>query len=334
MEIWAISDGRAGFAAQARGLSQAVAALSGAISVEQTIDCRWPLHLLPAFAFARGWHRYPIATAAVPTIAIACGSRSAAAAIILRRHGAFSVFIQNPPFSSRHFDLVVAPAHDQVKGANVIETIGAVSEVTAQSLVRRQQAAQRRFSHIPAPRIGVLIGGSNRAFSLTSEDCLQLAQELKSTAHESGGGILATISRRTGKAQAETLARQLNGEAAFCWYGGDENPYPDILAAADFLLVSGDSVNMLSEACAAAKPVFIWTPPPRRSLSARHHRKKFLSFHQSLVALGLARPWRGVLEHWEVPGLQETASAARAVWTRFQAQQERPPLSDHERDRR
>ena len=318
MEIWAVCDGGAGFAAQARGLARAVATLCGGEVVEKTVAPTAAFALLPGAVFARRWLTFA-ALHGAPAIAIVTGTRAAAVGIALRARGAFVVFVQKPPFAARYFDVVVAPMHDRLRGDNVVVTLGAVGEVTADSVPARAASAQRKFAAIPQPRVGALIGGGNRAFDFSPTDAQRLADELTAAANTVGGGILATASRRTGAAQADRLAQHLRGDGVFFWRGGDDNPYRDILAAADFFLVSGDSVNMLSEACATAKPVFIWLPPRRRG--AKRAAAKFLAFHASLIARGLARPWRG---EWatgdalnNAPGLAETARAAEQIWARF-----------------
>src|SRR3546814_6768877 len=51
--------------------------------------------------------------------------------------------------------------------------------------------------------------------------------------------------------------------------GDGENPYPGLLAWADRIIVSPDSVNMISEACATEVPV--WVPGMARA-RGRHAR--------------------------------------------------------------
>ena len=316
-------DGGAGFAAQARGLARAIAVHSGGEVAEKNLTPPPLFSLLPGFLFSRRWMDFS-AVCGAPDIAVICGSRAAALGIALRARGAFSVFVQNPPFAVDYFDAVVAPMHDRLRGkdrlggGNVIETLGAVGEVTAENSAARKESAMRKFARIPTPRIGVLIGGENRAFSFSDEDAKRFALELKSAAQKIGGGILATASRRTGDSQKKILAENLSGDGNFFWSPADggENPYMDILAAADFLIATGDSVNMASEACAAAKPVFIWIPPCRPLM--KRSAAKFFAFHESLFARKLARPWRGELTKWESPPLAETARAAEEIWRRFQ----------------
>ena len=79
------------------------------------------------------------------------------------------------------------------------------------------------------------------------------------------------------------MAAALAGHAhrLFRWGDAPPNPYAGFLAWADQVVVTGDSVSMLSEALATAGPVFIADPG---GLGPRHHR-----LAQSLIAAGQAR---------------------------------------------
>ncbi|MDD9818236.1 MAG: mitochondrial fission ELM1 family protein [Gammaproteobacteria bacterium] len=330
MIIWTITAGKAGMKAQARGLARELLSLAGGGEFAEKVCDGQLARLLPASLYARGWARPATLRAvpgapepqAAPQMVIACGSRAARAGLWARHaFRAFAVYVQRPPFAARHFDAVVCPEHDTPCGGNVIRTLGSLGEVSARSLAGRRPGAVRRFAGIPAPRIALLAGGGNRAFSLDETQARRLARELAAAVGEAGGGILATPSRRTGRDARRALQEELTQAkgAAFFWDGTGENPYLDILAAADAFVVTGDSVNMLSEACTAAKPVYIWRLAPRPGPWHRRRATKFFRFHEALAARGLARGWEGALNFWQAPGLAETERAAAELWRRFRA---------------
>jgi hypothetical protein len=97
------------------------------------------------------------------------------------------------------------------------------------------------------------------------------------------GSVLATASRRTGRAAEEAMAAALAGHAhkLFRWGDAPPNPYAGFLAWADQVVVTGDSVSMLSEALATTGPVFIADPG---GLGPRHKR-----LAESLIAAAQAR---------------------------------------------
>ena len=93
------------------------------------------------------------------------------------------------------------------------------------------------------------------------------------------------------------------------WDGSGDNPYMGYLALADVLVVTADSVNMVSEAAATGKPVFV--------VDLKGGSRKFRLFHEDMRGKGITRPFEGRLETWIYPPLQETARAAEEIRRRF-----------------
>ena len=89
------------------------------------------------------------------------------------------------------------------------------------------------------------------------------------------------------------------------WNGTGANPYFGMLGLADCIVVTGDSVNMVSEACATGKPVHVF--------QLEGGSRKFFSFHAAFVAHGLTRPFEGRLEDWRYTPPDDVARAAAAV---------------------
>ena len=299
--------------AQATGLARAVAALGGA-EISETIAAPKITNVLPLSA-AAGFCQID---GAPPDMVIGCGGRAQPALLAAKKKfGAFAVCIQRPRGGGKMFDAVVAPRHDYSpsqtagleKDGGMMLTLGAVGNVNAAAL---SAAAARQFAGIPMPKTGVLIGGENRAFSMTAQFCREFAESI--LAADLSGGVLATASRRTGAEQRRVFAEVFSGGRCFFYDGaGADNPYLDILAAADRFVITGDSVNMLSEVCAAKKPAQIAELPQKSARAAA----KFHNFHGALITRGLARRWCGKFEEWTPPGLDETARAAEFVWARY-----------------
>ena len=130
------------------------------------------------------------------------------------------------------------------------------------------------------PRVALLVGGKVRAEGMDPATAAGIGARVAGFA----GSVLATTSRRTGPGATAALSAALAGlpHRLFRWGDGGENPYAGFLAWADMVVVTGDSVSMLSEALATAAPVFIADPG---GLGPRH-----LRLHESLIAAGQARP--------------------------------------------
>ena len=247
-----------------------------------------------------------------PELLIATGRTSVALALAVKRASGgqtFAVQIQNPDFAIARFDLVVPPRHDRMVGPNIVSTRGALHRVTAQRLA----AAAREFgpgvAHLPRPLVAVLIGGSNRSYRLDSAATEQLAAGLKALAAQ-GAGLAITPSRRTGAENERILRARLAGTAANIWDGTGANPYFGYLALADAIVVTGDSVSMVSEAASTGKPVYVFDLPGGSA--------KFRAFHDGLRADGITRTFAGKLERWTYRPLDDTAVVAAEVRRRLE----------------
>ena len=313
MKIWTLDDGREGCRRQTLGLAKRIAESTGATVLAHTTCAPVWGKLLPIWTSSFVKPPSVQSSDEKPDMVIACGQNTKAVALaVKRRYGAFAVFIQKASYRELSaFDTVVCGEHDNLSGDNVIAIIGAVGGIRKSDIDSRRAAALNRFVAVPQPRVAVLLGGENRAFSLAPADCRDLATSLISAIGE--GSILATASRRTGEKNKEALKNAI-GDKGFCWDGSGENPYHDILAAADYIVVSGDSINMMSEACSTAKPVFIYSLPQK----SRRAAQKFYAMYQRLIEIKAARLWDGHLEHWDTPGLDETARAAEFVLEQIQ----------------
>ena len=256
--IWAISDGRAGNARQAMALAHAVAGLRSMPVQEQRLAPPAPWRWL-APRWCPGSH-YALGSAfagTAPALAIGCGRQAALATRLLRGRGSFGVQILDPRLSARHWDLLVVPEHDQVRGENVLTLLGSLNPVDEVWLA----AGRKDFPELgtlPGPRLVLLLGGPTAQVPWHSEQlaplCAQLGEWLTST----GGSLLVSGSRRTPKQARPILRQALRGlPSSLLWLDEDDgpNPLPGMLGWADAIVASADSVNQLSEAAATRVPV-------------------------------------------------------------------------------
>src|SRR5690606_6955264 len=112
---------------------------------------------------------------------------------------------------------------------------------------------------------------------------------------------------RTPAGFAEQLRKRLAGYESLVWTGPRDgaNPYPGLLAHADRIVCTGDSVNMLSEACATAVPVHV--------AGIERIRGRPRRYIESLLGSGRARPLGERMDGYAVTPLRETAWVAAEV---------------------
>jgi mitochondrial fission protein ELM1 len=199
-----------------------------------------------------------------PDVLISCGRRAALAVMALRRRSdrpMVSVHIQPPPLP-RAFDLVVAMAHDGLTGPNVVQARTALHGVRPGVLAEARLAGDSRLASLARPWTGVLLGGSTRRHRFTVEDAGRLIADLDALRADTGGSLLITASRRTPAETVAALGWRYSGDpTVFLWDGAGPNPYLPILAMADQLVVTSDSISMISEALATRARVWIQGVP-------------------------------------------------------------------------
>src|SRR5690606_8613149 len=110
-------------------------------------------------------------------IAVGCGRQAALATRLLRAAGTTVVQILDPRLDPLHWDLVIVPEHDALRGDNVITTLGGLHPLDEAWLTR----ARNDFATIgkrPAPRTALLLGGSSRHARFDVTDFERLADQL------------------------------------------------------------------------------------------------------------------------------------------------------------
>ena len=308
---WVLHDGAAGNRRQALALAEALGAHAREIVLAPTRLARWwAPHRFPGAAdalgaqFAQAWRETP------PRLAIGCGRQAALATRLLRRRGALAVQILDPRVSTRHWDLVVAPAHDRIAGANVIRLLGSLNPVDEAWLAA---ARDRRPDLVarPAPRTAMLLGGPTAATPLALGEIEQAFDALQAARLRQGGSLLVCGSPRTPPAWATAMRERCAAAGAQAWFdpGDGDNPYAALLGAAHRLVVTADSSNLLSEACATAAPVYI--------LGAAHARGRLGRFVAQLLECGRARAFDAALPPCDIHPLRETARVAAQVSQRL-----------------
>jgi|SRR5215469_9263497 len=313
---WVVTDGKAGMESQCVGLAEALG-LSPVIKQVQLRPLWRALSPYLRMRLAHAFKNKHVLSPPWPDLLIASGRLSVAASLYVRaqsrRDGrpTLTIQIQDPVIAPSYFDLVIAPLHDELRGDNVIRTVGALHRIRAEKLAAAAEALRQRVVPIGPPFIGVLIGGANGVYRMGEQEILALSARLDEFATREGASLIVTPSRRTGDGNIALLGTSLKSERVFLWDGTGENPYFGILGLADRLVVTADSVNMISEAVASGKPVYVYPLPGGSQKSQR--------FLDTVFARNLARPLRSPIEDYEPVAFNEMETVARAVRERLAA---------------
>ncbi len=300
-----LTEGHAGLVAQAVGLAER----AGLAMTAQRLEARGPWSRLPA----RFWPR-PLAVvgglnAAAGGLVFTVGGTGGAVGAALRARGSRVVQIQNPRLRLDRFDLVVANRHDEIEGPNVLLARTALHKVSAAVLAAARRDWIARLAHLPRPLVAVLVGGSNGRFRLGVPEAEQLAGRLAAMMRADKVGLALTPSRRTGAPARAVFERVLARHGGWVWDMTGDNPYLGLLACADAIVVTADSVSMVSEAVATSAPVMVASLPGRS--------RRIGLFLNALIDAGRIRTFNDRLEDWDVAPLDDTGPVADEMCRRL-----------------
>jgi mitochondrial fission protein ELM1 len=301
---WIVTEGLAGTENQCIGIAES---LDIPFEIKR-VRLSFPWNLFsPYLGFECAGTFAPRLTPPWPDLLIASGRKSIAAARYIKAQSGgktFTVQVQDPRISPDQFDLVAVPAHDGLRGENIIVTTGAPNRITPEKLAGARQEFEH-FQDIPAPRIAVLIGGSSKTYAMSAQITADLAAQLRNLQESGQAGLMVTASRRTGAENRTILEEALSGSGAYIWDGSGENPYFGMLGWADIIMVTADSSSMLSEAATTGKPVYM--------IALDGGSAKFSRLHDNLIKSDAMRIFSGQLERWEYTALDDAAAVANAI---------------------
>lgn len=233
-----------------------------------------------------------------PRLVVACGRRSIGPALTVKRLSGgrtIAAYVQNPQLARRKFDLVAALDHDSVSGPNVVTVATALHRVTPARLDEARATWRGRLDRSDAPLLGVLIGGDNSGYRLTDAVVRQLLAVLREAHEKHGFDACITPSRRTGEPAKRLIADAIRNQGwATLWDEVGENPYFGILALSQRLIVTGESISMISEALASGPPVHV--------LRLDGHGERHEAFLNRVTGEGLVSEIQGKELNWSFAG--------------------------------
>lgn len=231
----------------------------------------------------------------------------------------FTVALMRPSGGPKEYDVVAVEQHDAYSSSdNVVVTLGATNRITRDRLAQEGDRWKRRLAHVRGMRLAVMIGGDSKHAPFDVAEVKKLVAALK-RAMGDNGGLLVSTSRRTSAPIREALQAELekSGLQYYLWQPEDvtarDNPYLAYLALADGIVVTADSVSMVSEAASAGKPVYLWG-------DIKGVPRKFRALYDALAKQGRVRWWNGLLTlRAPAAGLMDTMMVAgfvRARWNK------------------
>ncbi|MDD5130186.1 MAG: ELM1/GtrOC1 family putative glycosyltransferase [Candidatus Omnitrophica bacterium] len=227
-----------------------------------------------------------------PDLIISAGnSASVVNYFLARENQAKSVVLMRPVnISLKKFDLAIIPQHDCPQGRglasdcredklfqrnNMVITEGALNLIDKEYLSLKARSLEQSGllkGPLLHPCIGVLIGGNSKKFSLGEKIVLNLIGEIKKSAEDLNADILISTSRRSSW-EVEEIVKNAFIDYARCklLVIARQNNNPDvaggILGLSNAIVISPDSISMVSEAVCAEKYVVVFNSA---NLSTKH----------------------------------------------------------------
>ncbi len=240
-------------------------------------------------------------------IIISCGRKSVIPSIALKKrlkNQIFNIHIQDPKVSFKHFDLIVSPEHDGIKGDNILTTKGSIHYLTKKEIIDNSNYLQ--LDKGKRKIVAFIIGGPNKYYNYSDEQVHFIFNKIKTLFTPDKFKIIVIPSYRTPE---EVIKKAFNTFSInhYVVKTIDKKAYLSSLALADFVIVTCDSTSMISEAAVTGKPVFAAMMKPRKSI------RRFNSFFKQFKELGILKELNDSIDSWSYDKLDEVNRIAPII---------------------
>ena len=201
--------------------------------------------------------RSAILSEPAPDLTISAGHRSVATVRALRHRSngrTRSIHVGFPRVSPQHFDLVITTPQYPVRDDPHLLRVPFAFTRTVTAASDSPEAAELR--DLPHPRRLLVIGGPTWSYDIDRSKVIDTLSAMLDEA-AAGGSILVTTSPRTPRSIREAVSARLAESTVPSLLATPGKPpaYASLLAGADCIRITADSVAMISDAIWTGKPV-------------------------------------------------------------------------------
>ena len=244
-------------------------------------------------------------------VIISCGRKSVIPSIALKKRlgkEIFTIHIQDPKVSLKHFDLIISPEHDNIKGDNVLTTKGAIHYLTKKEI--KDNLNYLNVDKDKKKLVTFIIGGPNKYYNYNDQAIQQLFTKIKTLFTPDKYKIIIVPSYRTPEKIIKKAFDTFNFNHSVI-KTVDKKAYLSALALADISVVTCDSTSMISEAAITGKPVYI------AMMKSNKNNGRFKKFYSLLTDLGITRELKDSVEEWSYESLNEVNRVAPIIKTKM-----------------
>ncbi len=241
-------------------------------------------------------------------IIISCGRKSIIPSLFLKKKSkkkVINIHIQNPKMALKHFDFVVCPEHDDLKGPNVLSTKGAIHYLTNKEINSSKNYLLNKVEK-DKDVITLILGGPTKYYNYSDENMLNIFSIINRMLKENNLQLIVIPSNRTPEKTIQ-LAKEYFSKNRIVIDIVDKSAYLSSLALAKYIVVTCDSTSMISEAALTGKPVYVAMIPSLRN------DKRFKRFRSLFEKLNIIKKLENKLETWNYKKLNEADRIALEI---------------------
>ena len=242
-------------------------------------------------------------------IIISCGRKSVIPSIhqkSISKKKVFNIHIQDPKVNYNHFDFIVAPEHDSIKGKNVINTKGAIHYLTNEEIIRNKDYLNSFIIKDQRKICSLILGGPTKYYEYSLKNMENIFCILNDLLKKKDLQLVVIPSMRTPKNSID-YAKEYFGKNHTIVDNVDKKAYLSALSISQNIVVTCDSSSMISEASLTGKPIYV------ANISPRKNDKRFKKFRNLFRELNIIRNLGDEEENWNYQKLDETNRVARII---------------------
>ena len=242
-------------------------------------------------------------------VIISCGRKSVIPSIHLKSNSnkkVFNIHIQDPKVDLKHFDFIVAPEHDAIRGQNIINTKGAIHYLTENEINKNKDYLNSFIKKDERKIWALVMGGPTKYYEYSKENIKGIFENLSNLNDQNNFQLIVIPSMRTPKNIIQ-YAKDYFGENHTVIETVDKKAYLSALAISEKIVVTCDSSSMISEAALTGKPIYV------ANISPKKNDKRFQKFRNLFRELNIIRNLGEEVEIWNYQKLDETNRVAKII---------------------
>ena len=204
----------------------------------------------------------------------------------------YNIHIQNPKIKPSNFDILITPKHDKLIAKNVFQTQGALTFFGQKEIDYSYNLIKEKLKSFKKPLVFLLLGGDNKRYKSNYSEYCRFLLDIRRAVNNISAGLVISTSRRTPKRVISIIKLIFNSldRNFFLVNENENNFYPGILKKTDYVIVTSDSINMISEVATTDRMLFVGY--------IRQENKKLLQFNKYFEKHSYSRKFDGTLYNY------------------------------------